>query len=120
MPTVSLDSVVTGDASPDEAPYRISANPGFDTATVTFTVAADTGPIVARRVTFNGNRKDGRLVDGLGVVCGLDVCGAPGSMLLAEEPGQHEALITYDELGSPPGGSYPVEITALSEAEGWA
>lgn len=118
--TTTIDSVTTEDAVPATAPHKISAIATKTLVTVLFTPAtSDSSPIKAWRVTFNGNRKNGRREASLGVVCGIDRVGGPGARLLSCTQGvQRSAAWNYVDTGSPADGGYTVEVVAYSATLG--
>lgn len=119
MTAVALNSVTTTDAVPTTAPHKISAQTGKSQATVDFTVTAGT-TIRAYRLTVNGNRKTGRNLGSLGVVCGIDRCGYPGAKPLAVASPYHKTeVVTYVEVNDPADGAKTVNVDAIAD-EGWA
>lgn len=121
MTAVALNSVTTTDAAPTGSPHKISAQAGENQASVNFTMTCGAGnKITAWRLTVNGNRKTGRNLGSLGVVCGIDRCGAPGAKpLAASSPYAKTEVVTYAEVNDPVDGAKTVNVDAVS-AEGWA
>lgn len=71
-------SVTTGDAAPGDSPHKISAKPGKDVATVTFTLGPGLHvPLAAWAIHLGGTSPvSGERIAHLGAICGLAVCGA--------------------------------------------
>lgn len=119
--TTTINTVTTEDAVPTTAPHKISAVATKTLVTVLFTPAtSDASSIRAWRVTFNGNRKNGRREASLGVICGIDRVGGPGVRLLSCTQGvQRSAAWNYVDTGAPADGGYTVEVVARSQTLGW-
>lgn len=108
-------TVTTQDAHPTASPYRISAQPGKNIASVTLSFESDEGVTRAWRIVHQAaGRKSPRLA-GQGVVCGLDRCGT-GRVLARTDPVDVE--ITQAQLGGE--GDYPLDVWALDRQGGWA
>lgn len=124
MTVTTINSVTTADAVPTVAPHRISNIATKNQAVLKFVMStADASPIRAWRATFNGNRKLGTVVGKRGVVCGLDILdGRPSLRIdlpMSGVSGEITENIDYPETGGVADGTYAVEVTALSETEGW-
>jgi hypothetical protein len=113
--TVTIDEIATADAAPSAAPHKISAHAGKSTATVKFTPSGGSGQVRAWRVTAQGNRKTGRNLGSLGVVCGIDRVGH-GRLLGCERGVQRSEQVTYTEMGGLADGDYDVEVTVWADS----
>lgn len=120
--SADIEAVTTEDATPTEAPYRISAVPGKDSVTFRVKVTA-TGAIRAIRSRFKPlNRNIGQRVYSRGMVCGSgDRCGTPDARSLNVASPFTTPTIEIDEadIASEPDGEYEVEAWAM-EPGAWS
>jgi hypothetical protein len=117
MAQPELQSIVTGDAHPTDAPFRISAMPGKNSALVTLTFVAER-PVQSWRIVRHGtgNRKTGQRLRSQGVVAGLDRAGT--GRALARDPARPLILqISQAELGAE--GTYPLDVYAIDSDADW-
>jgi hypothetical protein len=112
---IEVTEVRTADAAPVDAPHRISAQPGHDTAQVTVGVAS-IDPIGAWRVEPDDELRNHEPLRAGGVVCGLDRCGVRAP-LQTPSPFTLRFDITQPQLVTE--GDHGLDVHAAAEREGW-
>lgn len=121
--TVTVNSVTTGDAAPTTAPHRISDKPTKDEASVVFTPATDSEPLIrAIKIRLGGtHRNNGTKLLQMGMACGDGTrCGQPDAQSLALPENQPQShTVAYDDTGPAAEGTHEINVHAGS-SEGWA
>ena len=81
-----------------------------------FTPSGGSGQVRAWRVTI-GNRKTGKNLGSLGVMCGIDRVNAPGARLLSCGRGvQRTEVITFTEMSPNSDGDYGIEVNVYADS----
>lgn len=144
--TVTIDSITTEDAAPIVAPFRISAIPGFSTATVKFTpthdgdiypmatLVVDEGvtplypapnvrKIIGYRFRMGGSDfKSGVDLGRKGEPCGQEPCSVKRKCTSwnSDSGVQLTEVIDYAETGAPADGDQTVNIYVNTDLQGWS
>lgn len=117
-----MEEVLTEDAVPGTAPFKVSAK--AEKNTLKFKVKATAGKTIrALRVRFKPtNRNTGKLLFSRGMVCGTgDRCGSPTAMSLSHGSPLTTSVISVAEATiAEPDGEYEVKGWAAAEEEGWS
>jgi hypothetical protein len=134
-------AITTTDSGPAVAPFKISAKPGFNVATVTMKFTPTGMGLMPSEglVPHDGLVPDGpvyyrciRVIPSesriaapwypisirRGLVCGLDRCGPNARSLQTEGPLTIVDDVTYTELGETGDGNFPEWVHFLTD-EGW-
>lgn len=117
-----IEEVTTEDATPAEAPFKISAKVGK--RTLSFKVKATaTGLVRAMRVRLKPfNRNKGTVIYSRGMVCGSgDRCGTPNARSLVHSSPFSSPTLSIDEaaVNSEPDGEYEVKAWSM-ETGAWS